>query len=155
MTSRLLATKFHIPPRSAASFSRPRLLQRLDAGLREQRRLTLVSAPAGYGKTTLITEWGQALSQQDPGPRIAWLSLGTADDDPDRFFRYWLAAFRPLAESVAERIEPLLSLPQLPPPTALLDILLAREGLLKAYLSFSPRTCGRPLRRVPSTRGGR
>jgi len=55
VTFRLLATKFHIPPFRADWVSRTRLLDQLNCGLNENRKLTLVSAPAGYGKTTLIT----------------------------------------------------------------------------------------------------
>jgi len=124
MTTPLLATKFHIPPWRAAAVSRPRLLERLAAGLHENRKLTLVCAPAGYGKTTLVTEWIHALSQEGDSLRVGWLSLGEADDDPERFLRYWLTAFQQVDDSISGRIQPLLRLPQLPPVNALLDELL-------------------------------
>jgi len=124
MTMRLLATKFHIPPWQAAAVARPRLLERLTIGLREHRKLTLVSAPAGYGKTTLVAGWIHTLSQDSDNLRVGWLSLDEADNDPARFWRYWLAAFPPAHESFSEKFEPLLNLPQLPPVSVLLDELL-------------------------------
>lgn len=124
MNTRLLATKFHIPPWRDAAVARPRLLGQLIVGLREQRKVTLVSAPAGYGKTTLVTGWLHSLKQEGNKPRVSWLSLDEADNDPPRFWRYWLAAFRPLAEPLSQTIDPLLSLPQLPPVDLLLDELL-------------------------------
>jgi LuxR family maltose regulon positive regulatory protein len=57
MNSRLLRTKFYIPTWRASSVSRPRLIERLHNGLKEDRKLTLISAPAGYGKTTIAAEW--------------------------------------------------------------------------------------------------
>jgi len=56
MKNRFLETKFHIPSWREGGVTRPRLLERLQSGLGERRKLTLVSAPAGYGKTTLIAE---------------------------------------------------------------------------------------------------
>ncbi|TMC59571.1 MAG: LuxR family transcriptional regulator, partial [Chloroflexi bacterium] len=85
MTNPLLATKLYVPPSRGDWVARPRLLERLQAGV--QRKLTLLSAPAGFGKTTLLREWmGKYL-----GP-VAWLSLDAADNDPARFWRYFVAA---------------------------------------------------------------
>ena len=134
MTIRLLATKFHSPPWRAAAVARPRLLQRLTAGLQENRKLTLVSAPAGYGKTTLITGWIHALVQQGDKPRVGCLSLDEADNEPTRFWRYWLATFQQADKSVSEKIQPLLNLPQLPPVTVLLDDLLNDLAALESPL---------------------
>jgi LuxR family transcriptional regulator, maltose regulon positive regulatory protein len=75
----LLATKFHVPPWHAA-VSRPRLLERLTVGLNEQRNLTLVSAPAGYGKSTLVSEWLTQIKKP-----AAWLSLDETDDEQPYF----------------------------------------------------------------------
>lgn len=132
MTIRLLATKFHIPPWRAAAVNRPRLLERLSAGLRENRKLTLVSAPAGYGKTTLVTGWIHSLAQEGGSLRLAWLSLDEADNDPARFLSYWLAAFQQADGAIGENIQPLLDLPQLPPATILLDELLNELAALEA-----------------------
>ncbi|MEJ2210210.1 MAG: hypothetical protein P8129_14405, partial [Anaerolineae bacterium] len=69
---------------------RPRLLDRLDEGLR--RRLVLVSAPAGFGKTTLLAEWLGGLAGDADAPTVAWLSLDEGDSDPARFAAYLAAA---------------------------------------------------------------
>lgn len=122
MNIRLLATKFHIPPWRAMGVTRPHLLARLAAGLDENRKLTLVSAPVGYGKTTLVTEWIHSLN--DDNPRVAWLSLDESDNDLERFTGYWLAAFQQVDGTIREKIQPLLSLQQQPPVKILLDELL-------------------------------
>jgi LuxR family transcriptional regulator, maltose regulon positive regulatory protein len=83
----LLASKLTPPHTSLRQVSRPRLLDRLDAGA--QQLLTLVSAPAGAGKTTLLASW--SASRQPPGP-VAWLSLDAADNEVARFWAYVLAA---------------------------------------------------------------
>jgi LuxR family maltose regulon positive regulatory protein len=68
MATPLLKTRLYIPPVRSESVSRPRLIERLNAGL--QRKLTLISAPAGFGKTTLLSEWVASC-----GRPVAWLSL--------------------------------------------------------------------------------
>jgi LuxR family maltose regulon positive regulatory protein len=91
----LLQTKLNIPPIRAELVSRPRLIERLNAGLSQNEgfgcRFTLVSAPAGYGKTTLVAEW---LSQLPAPYAFAWLSLDESDNDPARFLSYLVAAMR-------------------------------------------------------------
>ena len=74
----VLSTKLYVPPPRPELVSRPRLLERLKTGL--QSKLTLVSAPAGYGKTTLVSE-GVRSSQMPVG----WLTLDEGDNDPTRF----------------------------------------------------------------------
>jgi LuxR family maltose regulon positive regulatory protein len=82
----LLTTKLHVPPRRSEIVPRPRLLERLDA--HPTGRLTLLCAPAGYGKTTVAAEWiGRA-------PAVGWVSLDDGDNDPTRFWRYVGAALR-------------------------------------------------------------
>ena len=89
MASPLLVTKLHRPRPTSNLLARPRLTQRLDQGLRQGHRLFLVVAPAGYGKTTLVTDWlGKT------GIPSAWLSLDEADNDPLRFFTYVVAALQ-------------------------------------------------------------
>ena len=83
----LLRTKLYIPPPRHEQVRRPRLLERLDAGLR--CKLTLVSAPAGFGKTTLVSEWMTGCSRP-----AAWLSLDESDNDPTRFLAYLIAALQ-------------------------------------------------------------
>jgi len=91
----LLATKLHAPQVRPGLIARPRLTERLAHGL--TRRLTLLSAPAGCGKTTLLGEWlGESRAVGEgavPNPsRIAWLSLDADDNDPARFLTYFIAA---------------------------------------------------------------
>ena len=83
----LLHTKLYIPPLRREQASRPRLIERLNVGL--GRKLTLVSAPAGFGKTTLVSEWIAAIHN-----RVAWLSLDESDNDPTRFLIYIVAALQ-------------------------------------------------------------
>jgi LuxR family maltose regulon positive regulatory protein len=89
MLSTLLATKLHRPRPTSNLVARPRLTQRLDEGLRAGHRLSLVVAPAGYGKTTLVAGW---LDKTDIPS--AWLSLDEADNDPLRFFTYVVATLQ-------------------------------------------------------------
>ena len=81
MSTSILATKLYLPRLRPNVVSRPRLLERLNAGL--HRKLTLIAAPAGFGKTTLVSEWLAG------GPRTAaWLSLEDQENDPARFLTY-------------------------------------------------------------------
>jgi LuxR family maltose regulon positive regulatory protein len=95
VTTPLLRTKLYIPPVRPELVPRPRLIERLNAGL--HRKLTLVSAPAGFGKTTLVSEWVQAMGGATPPIAIAWLSLDESDNDPTRFLVYFVAALQTLA----------------------------------------------------------
>jgi LuxR family maltose regulon positive regulatory protein len=83
----LLKTKLYVPPARPSLVSRPRLIERLDEGLRAGHKLTLLSAPAGFGKTTLLSEW--AAARDCP---VAWVSLDEGDTDPVRFWSYVAAA---------------------------------------------------------------
>ena len=94
MPGPLLATKLHTPRRRRGLVNRPRLSAQLDRG--GQATLTLVSAPAGFGKTTLLTEWVRAA---DPRP-AAWLSLDPRDNDPVVFWTYVLTALQAMAPGV-------------------------------------------------------
>ncbi len=85
----LLATKLRIPPIVSTVIPRPHLLEKLNEGLRLGRRATLVSAPAGYGKTTLLSYWAHHCQRA-----VAWLSLDEEDGDPARFLAYLVAALR-------------------------------------------------------------
>jgi LuxR family maltose regulon positive regulatory protein len=85
----LLSTKISIPVARARSVARPRLLAALTDGLRLGRRLTLVCAPAGFGKTTLLREWADAA-----GRTTAWLTVDEDDNDPRRFLCYVAAALQ-------------------------------------------------------------
>ncbi|MCB0201332.1 MAG: hypothetical protein KDI03_14795, partial [Anaerolineae bacterium] len=126
MHTSLLATKFHIPHQRVDLVARPRLLEQLDSGLRDGHKLTVVCAPAGYGKTTVVTEWlaTRHPNSTDPRARNIWLSLEEADDDVLRFMRYFLTAFRRADQSLGASALPMLEMPGMPPLTSMLDELL-------------------------------
>jgi len=92
MAMPVLATKLFVPAARPEAVPRSRLVERLRDGLTAGRRLTLVSAPAGFGKTTLVSEWLADELRHDPQLRVAWLSLDENDDEPMRFVSYLLAA---------------------------------------------------------------
>src|SRR5918998_6399637 len=108
MATPILATKLYTSAFRPGSVLRPRLTERLDEGL--HRRLPLVSAPAGFGKTTLLSEWLAGC-----GRPAAWLSLDEGDNDPTRFLAYLVAALQTIAASVGEGVLGALQSPQ--PPT--------------------------------------
>jgi LuxR family maltose regulon positive regulatory protein len=97
VTSPILATKLYVPRVRPNLVPRPRLIARLNKGL--HRKLTLISAPAGFGKTTLVCEWLDDLrldttkGNQNKN-RVAWISLDENDSDPARFLTYFIAALR-------------------------------------------------------------
>ena len=117
MSTPILATKLYIPPPGRTIVLRPRLSERLNEGLR--RKLTLISAPAGFGKTTLVSEWigGHEL------PAV-WLSLDTGDNDPTRFLLYLVAGLQTLAAQLGEGIAGMLQSPQPLPTETILTTLL-------------------------------
>jgi len=95
MTNALLATKLFAPPPPLRSVARQRLLQRLDAGL--PGKLTLVCAPAGFGKSTLLAAWAQACEHPS-----AWLSLDAGDRDPNQFVAYLTASLRSVCADLGD-----------------------------------------------------
>src|SRR5438552_5215672 len=119
MPTPLLATELYIPPPRPNVVSRPRLLERLNEGLLSGRKLTLISAPAGFGKTTLLSAWVEGIDRQ-----VAWLSLDEGDSDPTRFLTYLVAALRTIAPTLGEGVLGALQSPQPPPPEAMLTALL-------------------------------
>src|SRR6266508_1940299 len=142
MSAPILATKLYIPPPRPNMVLRPRLSERLNEGL--QRKLTLISAPAGFGKTTLLSEWlheaqnAKRRAQSDEPStnplyalrsnaqtlRVAWLSLDEADNDPTRFLAYLVAALQTIASTIGAGVVGVLQAPQPPPTEAILTILL-------------------------------
>ncbi len=97
-------TKLIIPPLRPNSLPRPRLIERLNHSLQPGTKLTLVSAPAGYGKTTALTQWAHA----SPAP-IGWLSLDRSDNDFERFFRYLILAWEEVQPEIKHsRLDALL-----------------------------------------------
>src|SRR5215471_8368294 len=107
----LLATKLFIPPPPSSLVSRPHLVALLNAGAR--RAVTLVSAPAGWGKTTLLSAWHAELSSS--GNPFAWVTLDAGDNDPTRFWNYVLVALNKLHDGASEAALALLRSAQLPP----------------------------------------
>ncbi|MBK9125067.1 MAG: helix-turn-helix transcriptional regulator [Chloroflexi bacterium] len=95
MSMPIIATKLYLHPAGRNLVPRVRLIERLDAGL--QHKLTLISAPAGFGKTTLLSEW-----LAHTGIPAAWLSLDEGDNDPARFLRYLIAALQTIDSSIGE-----------------------------------------------------
>lgn len=98
----LVSTKVHAPRPSAQLLSRPRLTARLQEGL--EQALILVSAPAGFGKTTVVAQW-----LVESGREVAWLSLDEEDDDPLRFLWAFLAALRTLDPAIGASVQALLA----------------------------------------------
>ena len=98
MDAQILATKLYIPPPRPKIVPRPRLLGRLDDVL--SHKLTLISAPAGFGKTTLVSEWVAGCSERP----VAWLSLDEGDNDPARFLTYLVAALQTIAPDIGEGV---------------------------------------------------
>jgi LuxR family maltose regulon positive regulatory protein len=115
----LLATKLYVPPACPLGHmvSRPRLLEQLDRGL--AGRLILLSAPAGFGKTTVLGEW-----IADRGLCVAWLSLDRSDNDPARFMGYLIAALQTAAPEIGGAAPDLLRFPQPSPPESVLTLLI-------------------------------
>ncbi len=123
MPAALLETKFYVPRPRHGLVSRLRLSERLDRGTAS--RLMLVSAPAGFGKTTLLTEWLAAGPAAPADKRLAaWLSLDMGDNDPASFWAYVIAALRTVASGIGESALALLRAPQPPPVEAVLTALL-------------------------------
>src|SRR5437764_2180602 len=117
MPTPILAMKLYIPPLRPSVVSRPRLIERLNEGL--HRRLTLIAAPAGFGKTTLVSAWVAGCDRQ-----VAWLSLDAGENDPARFLTYLAAALQTIAPTIGEGVLGVLQSSQPPPPEAILTTLL-------------------------------
>ncbi len=97
MTTPILTTKLYLPPPRPDLVPRPHLVERLSRGV--DRKLTLISAPAGFGKTTLLSTWVQ---QAEPRTRVAWLSLDEGDHDLSRFLTYFIAALQTIDSNVGQ-----------------------------------------------------
>ena len=126
----LLATKFMRPAADPRAVARPRLLARMQAS--PSRRLTTITAPAGYGKTTLVNQW----CEQRQAP-VAWLSLDEHDDEPRRFWRYLVGALERTILSPSEAIHRFLDDPETSHPegalTALINTLI-EDGIEECVL---------------------
>jgi LuxR family transcriptional regulator, maltose regulon positive regulatory protein len=113
----ILATKLYVPPPRPRAVLRLRLTGHLNGGL--NGKLTLVSAPAGFGKTTLLGEWVAGCERP-----VAWLSMDEEDNDPTRFLAYFVAALQTIAPDIGEGVLGVLGSPQPPPIESILTALL-------------------------------
>ena len=105
----MLATKLFAPARRSQAVARTRLAEQLDTTLEPGHRLTLVSAPAGFGKTTVLSDWVARLGERDPDVRTAWLSLDDGDNDLARLLTHLVAALETVGVDLeaAAVLEPL------------------------------------------------
>jgi LuxR family maltose regulon positive regulatory protein len=129
MGTSLLATKLYIPPTRPDAVLRPRLTEKLRTGLSRPGCFTLLSGPAGFGKTTLLSEFVAGLPQP-----LAWLSLDEGDNDPIRFWSYVIAACQSVHKGLGESAGSLLAAPQSLPEEAIPTILINDLARLKADL---------------------
>ena len=113
----ILATKLYFPPPRTKVVLRPRLTERLNEGL--HCKLIVVSAPVGFGKTTLVSEWLAGCEQP-----AAWLSLDEGDNDLSRFLTYFVAALQTVAPTIGDELLHVLQSPRLPPIESILTTLL-------------------------------
>ena len=120
----LLETKLYVPRLRRGLVARPRLVERMNRG--GESKLTLISAPAGFGKTTLLTEWLAAAPVEERS--VAWVSLDPGDNQPASFWTYLVAALRAVAPGVGGRALSLLQGPQPPPIETVLAPLLNELG---------------------------
>lgn len=119
MSIPIIATKLFMPPLRASIVHRSSLIERLNAGLASGRILSLISAAAGFGKTTLVSAW--LASCERP---VAWLSLDKADNDPTRFLTYLVAALQTIATHMGSGVIDALQSPQPPAIESILTVLL-------------------------------
>jgi LuxR family maltose regulon positive regulatory protein len=119
MPSPTLATKLYIPALRQKTVMRPRLIEKLNDGLSSGRKLTLISAPAGFGKTTLVREW--IVNCERP---VAWLSLDEGDNENTRLLTYLIAALQTIVPNIGAEALRMVQSTQLPSIESVLTILL-------------------------------
>jgi ATP/maltotriose-dependent transcriptional regulator MalT len=124
MSPHLLVTKLYTPPVRKGLVTRQRLIRLLNDAWQQDKKLTLVSASAGYGKTTLVTEWLRGLQEKS-----AWLSLDETDNDPTRFLAYLIAALQVIDKSIGDKTQVMLQSPQPLPPEVVLTTLINEIAL--------------------------
>jgi LuxR family maltose regulon positive regulatory protein len=121
MSYQVLSTKLYVPPIQSSLVQRPRLVQHLESGYQAGKLVTLVSAPAGFGKTTVIREW---ITDRDLGKTFGWLSLDDGDNDPVRFLTYLVSAIQKVNASIGGSILVALNSSQVPPLLDLVEALI-------------------------------
>jgi LuxR family maltose regulon positive regulatory protein len=119
MSDALLSTKIFIPPTRANAIARPRLTEKLMASLSQPGSFVLLSGPAGFGKTTLLSEFVSGLQQ-----RVAWISLDESDNDPVLFWSYVIAACQMVHAGVGASAQAMLQSPQPLPADTIPTILI-------------------------------
>jgi LuxR family transcriptional regulator, maltose regulon positive regulatory protein len=120
LTQALVTTKVRAPRTRPNLVTRPRLREAIARN--EVCPLTLLSAPAGFGKTTLLAEWSE--DRSDGGGPVAWVSLEGSDNDPARFLTYLVGALQEIEEGIGEGVlAALRSSPEMPPIEALMGVL--------------------------------
>jgi len=135
MPAPVLTTKLFMPPARPQAVLRPRLLERLSEGQEQGRALTLISAPAGFGKSTLLSVWIDQRKRQDPKFRVAWLSLDEGDNDPSRFLLYLAAALQGVEPSCGADAIAALHSPQPPSFASILtDLINELDGISRDIL---------------------
>jgi LuxR family maltose regulon positive regulatory protein len=132
----LLAAKLYIPPTRPELVPRPRLTERMNAA--SQGKLTVVSAPASFGKTTLLGEWVRE-SERPTG----WLSLDQGDDNLVRFLSYLIAALQRIDEGIGVDVQAALGAPQAPPIETLLTMLINDIAAFERELALILDDCHR------------
>src|SRR5918998_1301804 len=120
----LVTTKLRAPGTRPNLVARPRLHEALDRG--EERKLTLVSAPAGFGKTTLLVEW--LVERSGDERSVVWVSLDEADNDPARFLSYLVGALQNVEEGLGEGVLASLRSPEMPPVETVVGALINELG---------------------------
>ncbi len=119
MPTAILATKLYVPPPRPNLVLRPRLVERLNEGLSSGCKLTLISASAGFGKTTLVSEWVASFNRP-----VAWLSLDEGDNNPACFLAYLIAALQTIAANIGAGVLRTFQSPQPSPIESILTVLL-------------------------------
>jgi LuxR family maltose regulon positive regulatory protein len=132
----LLQTKLFVPQVRRELVRRPRLTAQLDDALQAGHKLTLLSAPAGFGKTTLLSEWLYGCGQP-----TAWVSLDEGDNDPARFWAYLLAALDGVWPGAGREARAVLHAPQPPPIEAVVTVLLNDIVAASGALGADARRC--------------
>src|SRR5512141_3434144 len=121
MSFSLFSTKLYIPPARTGAIARPRLTEKLLSGVKHPGSFVLLSGPAGFGKTTLLSEFVTQLR----GP-FAWISLDESDNEPARFWSYFIAACQTMEARIGETAQAMVQSPQ-PLPVETIPILLIND----------------------------